>query len=143
VNFFVVDVSVAAKWVLPRKDEPLAAEASELLARHINGEIRLFVPDLFWPELGNVLWKAIGRGRIAASEAHGAINVVRDHSLGSLVSSDLLADALELAVAFNRTVYDSLYVVAAVASGSTLVTADERLVNALGGRFPVRWLGVM
>jgi predicted nucleic acid-binding protein len=28
-----------------------------------------------------------------------------------------------------------------VAAGIDLLTADERLVNALGSRFPIRWLG--
>ena len=49
---------------------------------------------------------------------------------------------LEIAVDFDRTFYDSTYVALAVATGTELITADERLVNALGSRFPVRWLGV-
>ena len=40
-----------------------------------------------------------------------------------------------------RAVYDCLYVALAVQSKSDLVTADERLANALAARFPVKWLG--
>jgi predicted nucleic acid-binding protein len=39
--------------------------------------------------------------------------------------------------------YDGLYVSLAVASKATLVTADERMANALAAHFPVRWLGAI
>jgi predicted nucleic acid-binding protein len=48
---------------------------------------------------------------------------------------------LQLAVTSRRTVYDSLYVALAMQSQSVLITADERLANALAARFPVKWLG--
>jgi predicted nucleic acid-binding protein len=56
-------------------------------------------------------------------------------------TSDLLGTALQIARAFDCSVYDSLYVALALATQTELVTADERRVNTLGSRFPVRWLG--
>jgi predicted nucleic acid-binding protein len=53
----------------------------------------------------------------------------------------LLIQALRIAVTFERSFYDSLYVALAMSTKTELITADERLVNALGSRFPVRWLG--
>jgi predicted nucleic acid-binding protein len=53
----------------------------------------------------------------------------------------LLRDAYLMAAAFGRTVYDCMYVTLAVMSGAPLITADERLANALAARFPVRRLG--
>jgi predicted nucleic acid-binding protein len=38
-------------------------------------------------------------------------------------------------------VYDCTYVALAIASERLLVTADERLANALAAHLPVRWLG--
>ena len=52
---YVLDASVAAKWVLPSKGEAPAKESVRLLDRFAAGEINLSVPDLFWPEIGNLL----------------------------------------------------------------------------------------
>jgi predicted nucleic acid-binding protein len=53
----------------------------------------------------------------------------------------LLRDAFAISAASGRTVYDAMYVALAVISNAPLVTADERLANALAARYPVRWLG--
>ena len=52
-------------------------------------------------------------------------------------------DAFVIASAFDRSVYDGMYVALAVATNTPLLTADERLANALAARFPVRWLGAV
>jgi len=57
----VVDASVAAKWLLPAAQEPLVEQATHLLAQETEGSADFIVPDLFWPEIGNVLWKAVRR----------------------------------------------------------------------------------
>ena len=46
-----------------------------------------------------------------------------------------------IAITFDRTVYDSLYVALAISHNTSLVTADERLANAVAARLPVKWLG--
>jgi predicted nucleic acid-binding protein len=56
-------------------------------------------------------------------------------------SRRVLPEAFKIAVDFGTIVYDSTYVALAVATGTELITADERLVNALGSRFPAPWLG--
>lgn len=140
---FVVDASVGAKWFLPARDEPLASEAQRLLDHYTRGRVRLLIPDLFWAELGNVLWKAATRGRITQLGAEGAVAKARQLGMLILPSVDLLAQALTVALSSGRSVYDSIYVAAAIAERVQLLTADERLVNATGARFPVRWLGAL
>jgi predicted nucleic acid-binding protein len=141
VNTYVIDASVAAKWVLPAADEPLAREALELLKRYVAGELRFVVPDLFWAEFGNVLWKAVRQGRIRVASAESALHAMRGRSFPTVSSHSLLVEAFAIASAFDRAVYDGLYVALAVASKSQLVTADERLANALAAHLPVKWLG--
>ena len=138
----VVDANVAAKWLLPAAGEDLLDQANHLLARHIRRELQLLAPDLIEAELGNVLWKAVRHNRINPLDAQNALRHFASLSVQIVPTSDLLLPALQIAVSCNVSFYDSLYVVLAVASNTELVTADERLVNTLGSRFPVRWLGV-
>jgi predicted nucleic acid-binding protein len=55
----------------------------------------------------------------------------------------LIDSAFQIATAFERTVYDCLYVALAVHSNAQLITADERLANSLAAQFPVKWLGAI
>jgi predicted nucleic acid-binding protein len=56
-------------------------------------------------------------------------------------TAPLIHKAFEIATAFDRSVYDSVYVALAIQSQAPLITADERLANALASRFPIKWLG--
>lgn len=140
---YVLDASVAAKWVLPSKHEPLAAESIRLLDGFCGGAINLSVPDLFWPEVGNIVWKSVRAGRISEQSALDSIDWLQDLQIPTSPTRHLVENAVMIGLACDRAVYDALYVALAVASGRPLVTADERLVNAIGARFPVRWLGSM
>jgi predicted nucleic acid-binding protein len=137
----VVDASVAAKWFLPSNNEPLVDEAFHLLRRYTVGELRILVPDLFWAELGNVLWKSARLGRCTESAARAALASLRDRNLTTVSSLMLIETAFDIATTFGRTVYDGLYVALAVASRAQMITADEKLANALAARLPVKWLG--
>ncbi len=139
----VLDASVAAKWFLPAAGESLSSEAQDLLARFTHGRIRFFVPDLFWPELGSVLWKAAAQRRITPPHAEKSIALARQLGLLILPGVDLIERALSLALESGRSVYDSMYIAAAIERSVELVTADEKLVHAAGSRFPVRWLGAL
>ncbi|MCC6363695.1 MAG: type II toxin-antitoxin system VapC family toxin [Bryobacterales bacterium] len=140
---YVVDASVAAKWFLPSAQEPLAIEARQLLEEHAAGHLKIEVPDLFWPELGNILWKAVRVNRMTRQTAEEAIAALEGSPLITIPSASLWKDAFALAVTFDRTVYDSIYVALAVVSGISMVTADEQLANALAAHLPVRWLGAL
>lgn len=48
----------------------------------------------------------------------------------------LLTAALEIAIQYDRAIYDALFVALAVDLGVPGVTADEPLVNALGSDYP-------
>ena len=143
MTLLVIDASVAAKWFLPASGEPLAAEARQLLTRYAAGQIRFAVPDLFWAECANILWKAVRQGRCRRSAADDAIQALRKQNLPTTSSAELLEDAFSLAATFDRTVYDCLYVALALRLKAPLVTADSRLANALAAQLPVKWLGAV
>lgn len=137
----VLDASVALKWALPAANEPLTDESLRLFERYRDGEVDFVVPDIFWAELGNVLWKGARRGRWNRNDAENAAADFRARQFTTVSSIALLSDGLKIAFAYDRSLYDCLYVALAVQAGSDLITADERLANALAARLPVKWLG--
>ena len=123
--------------------EPLTDESLRLLRRYVNGEIEFIVPDVFWAEVGNVLWKGTRQNRWRQDEAESVAADMQARDFTTVPSLMLLPEALKIAFAHDRAVYDCLYVALAVQSKTELITADERLANALAARFPVKWLGAL
>lgn len=121
---WVVDASVAAKWFLPEPDAPAAV-------RLLDGRHRLAAPDLIHAEFGNIVWKLHSRNAFDTTEASEMIEHFLSMPLEIHDSTYLLAPAVHIAIATNRTVYDSLYLALAMELGGIVVTADERWFNAL------------
>lgn len=140
---FVVDSSLVAKWLPPLSNEPFAIEARKLLVEWTRGRIELSVPDLLLIEVANVLWKAARVGRCGADEARSALNILISYNLPVVPSMTLLNLAFRIGIEYKRTVYDSIYIALAVQSQRELITADEKLANALAAYFPVKWIGAI
>jgi predicted nucleic acid-binding protein len=143
VSLLVLDASVAVKWFLPPRDEDLVPEALSLFRRHQAGEIQFVVPDLFWVEFASVTWKAVRRRRWEFADAKRTLSDMLSYRVATVPTNQLVEQALEIASTYNRAIYDSTYVALAMRTRCDMITADEKLVNALGSRFPVRWLGGM
>jgi predicted nucleic acid-binding protein len=141
LNTIVLDASVAVKWVIPASGEPLQAESLELLRRYASAEINFMVPDVFWAEVSNVLWKGARVGRWTRDFAEAAVAQMSAQNFLTVPSLTLVCDAMKLALYHDRSVYDCLYLALAIQFKSMTVTADERLANALAARLPVKWLG--
>jgi predicted nucleic acid-binding protein len=121
---YVVDASVAVKWLLP---EAHTREAETLLA----DDITLAAPDLLYAEIGNVLWKRVARRDISEEQAQEALGRLLDVEIYIAPTDGLVSDALELACRYRRPIYDSLYIALAVQQDTVLMTADKRLYNAM------------
>lgn len=134
---YVIDANVVAKWFVP---EPLSDEAVRL----INDQDELAVPDLLWPEIGSVLWKKCRLGQLTAREAARILAALGELPLAVFPSRGVVEAAVEIALATGRSVYDSVYLALAVALECQLVTADERMVNALSATpfaTTMKWIG--
>jgi predicted nucleic acid-binding protein len=129
----VVDSSVAVKWFVV---EPYSTEARRILDAYQNGLLSFLAPDLINAEFGNIIWKKHIFQGLAASDAQDILDKFRQLQFTFTPMADLLEDAYKIAVAHQRTVYDALYVALSVRENCRLVTADEKLVNALGSSFP-------
>lgn len=140
---FVLDASVAVKWFLPPEHELLTEEAVALYRRLLQREIQLVIPDLFWTEVASALRKAVRLGRFRRSSANEALTQLLQCDLPTYPAAGLVGRAFHIAMAYDCSVYDSLYVALAVRTNLQLVTADERLANALAAYFPVKLLGAV
>ena len=135
----VIDSSVAIKWFVP---EPLSDKAALILDDYRAGAIEFCAPDLLFAEIGSIVWKKQTLQGFPAADAARTLHDLQQIQWSILASRNLLDEAFRLAVQHRRTVYDCLYVAASLRLNCPLVTADERLVNAISGSLPnVEWLG--
>lgn len=134
----VIDASVAVKWFIT---EPFSTEARKVLDSYSGGLLRFFAPDLIHAELGNTIWKKHLFQGLAKDDAYQILDEFSKLPITFLPSSTLVDDAFRLAVAHRRSVYDAMYLALSVRESCPLVTADERLVNAVSSAFPnLVWL---
>jgi predicted nucleic acid-binding protein len=141
MSSFVIDASVAVKWLHLFQSEPLVDRAMSYLNLWKVRKIEFLVPDLFWVEAAGVLWKAQRRKLAGSLEAQAALETLLDYNLPTIPATQIVQKALDIAMLHNRSIYDSSYIALAVSSGSQLLTADEKLVNAVAKQLPVKWLG--
>ena len=115
---WVVDASVAAKWLAPEPDSPLA----EALL-----DDDLIVPDLLFAEVGNILWKKHLRGEMDDAATRIGARWLLQAPLLVHDSASLLADALDMALRLKHPAYDCFYLALAQRVDAPLITADRRL----------------
>jgi predicted nucleic acid-binding protein len=136
---FVVDASVGIKLVVVED----LSDAAMAIFSHLAATPRpqYHVPDLFYVECANILWKRMQRWGSPLAEAKEAIAFLRGLALVSAPTADLAADALAIAAERRITAYDACYVALSRRLGIPLVTADEKLRQKLAGStFDIRRL---
>ncbi len=107
-----------------------AQEAAQALLRdHAAGRQRLKAPALILYETANAVWQAERRGRISGTQADEILLAAAQldlelHTMG-------WGESLPLARHYQRSVYDAAYLTLAYRLDEDLITADERLFNAV------------
>jgi predicted nucleic acid-binding protein len=130
---YVLDSSVALKWVLAEAD---SARAIRLRDEYVKGVHDLLAPDLFTPEIGNALVVAERGRRIKPGEAAVFLKNILGAAPVFYPSAASLIRAMEMALTTKHAVYDCLYVALAEREGCEFVTADDKLMKALRPSFP-------
>lgn len=126
-----VDASVAIKWYVPEESRD---QAVALLQECRDLGIQIVVPDHFFSEAGNGIWRAALRGAISTESGLAALSLLPGLNIETFDVRDLYTDAWRIAARFSRpTVYDAYYVALSEQRGCDLWTADERLLNAMPG----------
>jgi len=129
----VVDSCVVAKWVIP---EPDSAKAYQLFTDATANGDQLVMLDLAFAEVANAIWKRQRLRLITPDEAQDFLD-----TLGSLPTriepaATLLSEAYKIAVKYDRSVYDALFVSLAEKLNVRGITSDEPLFNATHRDFP-------
>ena len=124
---FVLDSSAAMAWIYP---EERTDAVRDLIRQIPNG--RVWVPLLWYVEVGNVLQTGLRRGRIDLA--------FRDRSLADLAVWNLQVDmqivgrawidAVRLSDRHRLTLYDAVYMELALRRGLPLATLDKALRRA-------------
>jgi len=130
---FVVDASVAAKWLVREADSD---KAEALLIQWKQGDFDLLAPEIVLAEIGSMIWKKSLRGLMPPDAALEVYEKFMRVSLPLAPIHDLAGPALKLALQYRHSVYDGLYVALAQMTGWRLITADEKLYNMLASGFP-------
>ena len=119
----VIDASVVVKWFM---DEEYSDRALELLFQHGRGEIILVVPEFCFLEIMNVL-RYKRKDIQALAETNKNLWGYQLHV--EKVDAFLLEKACVLALKYDLTVYDAVYLAIAQLYGTYLITADKKLAQ--------------
>jgi predicted nucleic acid-binding protein len=124
----VLDSSMALAWALP--DE--TSERAERLLSQISPKGALWVPALWWYEVGNALLAAQRRRRLAeadrlrALELYGSLPLQTDALLGPTIVERFQA----LAQTYGLSAYNAAYLELAQRKDLELATLDQPLMAA-------------
>ncbi len=137
----VVDASVAIKLFLV---EPLSDRVDRLFDHLADAPAaRFYVPDLFFIECTNILYKYVLRFGYPQENAGKDLDDLLHLPFHVASTAELAQSALEIAVQSHASAYDAAYVVLSDQLSLPLVTADEALVQRFQRtRFDVRSLAV-
>jgi predicted nucleic acid-binding protein len=124
----VVDASVGIKLYL---HDSLSPKVGDLFAHLVDPQTEFFVPDLFYIECANIIWKYVRAGQYSAADIPFDLADLKALSLRVVSTAELMADAVDIAINHQITAYDSSYVALSQKVQAPLLTLDRKLVNAL------------
>ena len=126
----VIDASVVIASLLP--DELYRTASLRILKGFLSGNLELFAVPLLRFEITNALWKAISRGRAKLNDAQAAL---REFEAFNLPEREVATqEILRIAHTYNLSAYDAAYLTLAASEQIPLITADNRLYNAVKDR---------
>ena len=127
----VIDASVGIKLFLVEDGSDAADTLFAALAQE--SPAHFYVPDLFYSECANILWKYTRRFDYPADNARQDVADLLALRLQTVSTADLLTAALELALQYGITAYDACYAALAQQLDLPLITADTPLAQKLAG----------
>ena len=134
MSVYILDASVALKTVLNEQDSHVALKLHDDFIHQVH---ELLAPDTFVVEVAHALTRAERRNIIQVGEAANLLSEVMATRPMLHPYLSLMSRAVELSSQFRLGVYDCLYVALAEREDCELITADDRLLKALGSQFAI------
>ena len=103
----VVDTSVCIKQFI---SDPLTAKVNQLFEHLAVPQTEFFVPDLFYIECANTLWKYVRAGLYTEAEVQADLASLKAFPLRVVSTADLMAEAVTIGLAYGISAYDASYV---------------------------------
>jgi predicted nucleic acid-binding protein len=133
IPLYVVDASVAAKWLLP--DEPDADLAVTILSDFREGRTALIALGQFRYEVPSAIRNAFRTKRLTHRAGRAAVSRFLSWQVPTVDDAALIEVGYEQALRFGCSFYDGLYLALAESLDCPFVFADQRLRNGLGLNF--------
>ncbi len=129
----VGDASVIVKWFIEEEHSDMALKLRDM---HVNGEVHLVAPELLPFEVLNAI-------RYSDLFTLEEIKAIADSLLSYGIElypleKELAEKAVEIAVKRDITVYDASYIALARKLNTVFYTADEKLLERLEEKEPLR-----
>lgn len=114
----VLDASAAVHLVM-------TADHAASLADHLEKAVSVAVPDLFYSEVGNSLWKYVKSGNLTIEQAMTHLEEAMGLVDSVTPSDSLVHEAIVAAARYSHPVYDMIYAVMARRHGAAVLTMDR------------------
>jgi predicted nucleic acid-binding protein len=132
VSDFVIDASVAVKWVV---EEDGTAQALALRDR------ALAAPDLLIAECANILCKKVRPEELSQQEAADAARLLARADIELVAMRPYLEATIWIAATLDHPAYYCMYIALAEAEGMRFVTADGSMVRKVAQQASRRYAG--
>lgn len=126
---FILDASVGIKILVEEEDSCIIEKL--IKQAYDNENSMIFVPDLFYVECANIIWKKVTRKLIRNEDALSLIDNLNTQNFICVSNKDLITKTCQIALKYNISAYDACYAALAELKNLPLITADIRLKNAL------------
>ena len=133
----LLDSSVVLKWF--RKNEAWRDVALQIRKAYLEGHLVIYVPDLLIYEIANVLRYKPDMIPAQIKELVGSLFGMQIKIVQ--ISSEVIGRAVDLACAYEITVYDAAFLAMAEQLRTDFISSDEKLTQKLGSLPYVHSLG--
>jgi predicted nucleic acid-binding protein len=132
----VIDTNICIKQFIA---DPITPKVNQLFDYLDDPSTEFFVPDLFYIECANVLWKYVRANLYTAQQIQSDLIDLKALRFQVTSTKDLMTEAVQIGLKHGITAYDGCYVALSQQVSAPLLTLDERLVNSfIDSSFDVR-----